>query len=49
MCENLEFDLDLKLLFTATGACYESGIYTAIQQIIKSATILSNKYTLFLR
>ena len=26
MYENLEFDLDLKLLFMVTGACYESGL-----------------------
>ena len=24
--ENLELDLDLKLLFMVTGACYESGL-----------------------
>ena len=26
MYENLELDLDLKLLFMVTGACYESGL-----------------------
>ena len=26
MYENLEFDLDLKLLFMVTEACYESGL-----------------------
>ena len=26
MYENLEFDLDLKLLFMVTGAYYESGL-----------------------
>ena len=26
MYENLEPDLDLKLLFMVTGACYESGL-----------------------
>ena len=26
--ENLELDLDLKLLFMVTGAYYESGLYT---------------------
>ena len=26
MYQNLEFDLDLKLLFMVTGACYESGL-----------------------
>ena len=26
MYENLEIDLDLKLLFMVTGACYESGL-----------------------
>ena len=26
MYENLEFDLDLKLLFMVTGACYDGGL-----------------------
>ena len=26
MYENLELDLNLKLLFMVTGACYESGL-----------------------
>ena len=30
MYENLEFDLDLKLLFMVTGACYESGLWEGL-------------------
>ena len=40
--ENLELDLDLKLLFMITGACYESGLCT-----VSTHTFCSDTYPLY--